>query len=500
MATDADIVPQTLTDFVFDLYDSVSLSQLTEEQGRLYNNVFRDLSQKYFASTPWPSPTAIAAECNGDPLFLAFYRELTHRHWHAVSRPSLRERMEGWDVYRELFDELLEGAEEDSISSQSKLFILPGWAFEILHEFVYQFQGFCQFRTTLNASANKHKLLESPSVEGSDDAAPEGEAGSTPAANKRGPPHHVVENLALMREDFAQDVWSVDTVMYYLNRLVEIGTNPKCIVPAYQYFGIFASVALSRLECLLCDYPASLSALVPVSENTTSKVVKHDQETKTFKQVVDSVFPARLSLTYHAGISFLMLRRYKDATTTVGELCTYMHRGFKTGQLRQMPNADQLFKNYDRMIALLAISTHICPQTNLVDESISKTIREKHGAQMSKEAYTELFVFCAPKFVSPAIPDFINSGFVDNAYKQQIYQLEQELKDQSNFRALRSYLKLYTSIPTSKLTNFGNKESTLPSLKLKMRQLESTNPDIPSLKEASSKSGLDIHFYGKLVP
>jgi len=34
--------------------------------------------------------------------------------------------MEGWDVYRELFDELLEGAEEDSTSSQPKLFILPG--------------------------------------------------------------------------------------------------------------------------------------------------------------------------------------------------------------------------------------------------------------------------------------------------------------------------------------------------------------------------------------
>jgi hypothetical protein len=46
MATDADIVPETVTDFVFDLYDSVTLSQLTEEQGRLYNHVFRDLSSK----------------------------------------------------------------------------------------------------------------------------------------------------------------------------------------------------------------------------------------------------------------------------------------------------------------------------------------------------------------------------------------------------------------------------------------------------------------------
>lgn len=46
MATDADIVPETVTDFVFDLYDSVTLSQLTEEQSRLYNTVFRDLSSK----------------------------------------------------------------------------------------------------------------------------------------------------------------------------------------------------------------------------------------------------------------------------------------------------------------------------------------------------------------------------------------------------------------------------------------------------------------------
>ena len=46
MATDSDIVPSAVTDFVFDLYDSVTLSQLTEEQSRLYNNVFRDLSSK----------------------------------------------------------------------------------------------------------------------------------------------------------------------------------------------------------------------------------------------------------------------------------------------------------------------------------------------------------------------------------------------------------------------------------------------------------------------
>ena len=47
MANDSDAcVPQTLTDFVFDLYDSVTLSQLTEEQSKFYNVVFRELSSK----------------------------------------------------------------------------------------------------------------------------------------------------------------------------------------------------------------------------------------------------------------------------------------------------------------------------------------------------------------------------------------------------------------------------------------------------------------------
>ena len=52
MATDADIVPHALTDFVFDLYDSVTLSQLSEEQTRLYNDVFQDLSKKVRIALP----------------------------------------------------------------------------------------------------------------------------------------------------------------------------------------------------------------------------------------------------------------------------------------------------------------------------------------------------------------------------------------------------------------------------------------------------------------
>ena len=280
------------------------------------------ISHQYFAASPWPSPQSIASECNGDPLFLAFYRELTHRHWHAVSRPTLRDRMEGWDVYRELFDELLETAESsegDNTSTQPpKLFINPDWVFDILNEFVYQFQGFCQFRTTLYASANKHHLL--------------GTGEPNPKA-----PHHVVENVGVLKN--VGDVWNVETVYHYLSRMVQIGTSSK-VAPAYQYFGIFASVSLSRLECLLGDYTGCLQAMNPILETEwmvelpKPKLPTDDMtpyEPKTFVEIANSVLLARISLAYHAGIALLMLQRYKDAIAMVSDICSYLQRGFKVG-------------------------------------------------------------------------------------------------------------------------------------------------------------------------
>lgn len=250
---------------------------------------------------------------------MAIYRELTHRHWHSVSRPSARDKIEGWDVYRELFDEILMDAEDSAFadSTQSpKFFILPQWSFDILHEFVYQFQGFCQFRTALHASATKLGLLGEPNENGE----------PTILTNTKANHHHV-ESVTVLATS-GKDAWAVETVLYYLHRLVAIGTSPKCTVPAYQYLGLFASVALSRLECLLCDYTGSLSYLAPIYESTLV-VQKSDQKNKTALEVVHDVFPARLSLAYHAAISFLMLRRYKDAVKILSDICSYMQRGFK---------------------------------------------------------------------------------------------------------------------------------------------------------------------------
>lgn len=488
-------IPAPVKDFVFDLHDSARRSQNSSDQAPLYSGTFRELSSKYFPQSQWPSPEGIASECSNDPLFLAFYRELTHRHLHSVTRIQVIDRIDGWQVYRNLFDLLLAEApgSEPSTNADSPggLYILPSWAFDVLHEFVYQFQGFCQFRTQTVASvANK-------SGGGGNNNSGGG------GGNSQKPNGHVMDALDALAKN--RDAWAVETVLFYLHRLIDVGTPSTdtadaavIIPPAYRHLALFASIALSRLECLLGDYRASLGALV----------VKSAADEATVREV----FAARLSEAYHAGVSYLMLRRYKDATRVLGDICSDMQRGFKTGQLRKLPGSDQFPKLFDRMVALLAILTHVCPASaKRLDESLLRVVRDKHAAQLGtieagEEGYEELFVFSCPKFVSPAVPDYgqaadsggsgiSNSNAGQDAYRLQIKQFVLEMNQQKFLRKLRSYMKLYTSIGVNKLAGFNDTKeeeflARLVCFKHKMRQLETTDNS-----EEELDSALDIHYY-----
>mmetsp|Transcript_39825 Transcript_39825/g.58182 ORF Transcript_39825/g.58182 Transcript_39825/m.58182 type:complete len:586 (+) Transcript_39825:120-1877(+) len=511
MSNDTDAcLPAPVKDIVFDLHDSVRRSQVATEQS-VFLATFRDLSSKYFDKTAWPSPQSVSSECGGDALFLALYKELTLRHLHSVTRPDVRARIDGWHVYRGLFDFLLaeapssesgEDGKEDRGQKQDPFYIVPEWAFDILHEFVYQFQGFCQFRTSTYANALKH----------ASSAAASGEGGS----GGKQPPHHVIEALDVLSQN--RDAWAVETVLFYLHRLISVGSASNS-PPAYKYMALFASVTLSRLECLLGDYRASLAALSYVYSGDVVAVGGElpasapGAENKTLEEIMMSVFPARLSVSYHAGVSYLMLRRYKDAASVLGSICSYMQRGFKTGQLRNIPGSEQFTKLFERMTALLAILTHVCPTTGIVDDSVLRAVRDKHGHQLSKieageEGYEDLFIFACPKFVSPAVPDYgqattsaaaaaaSSAGGAggsggptgQDAYKLQVGQFMNEMSQQQTLRKLRSYMKLYTSISVGKLAAFNdtNEEEFLPLLlcyKHKMRQLEK--------KKSSSDDDLD---------
>jgi translation initiation factor 3 subunit L len=82
----------------------------------------------------------------------------------------------------------------------------------------------------------------------------------------------------------------------------------------------------------LGDYKASISAL-DVIYDVDAEALAVGEEMKSPEDLVNGVFPARLSLAYHAGVSYLMLRRYKDAAGMLGGICLFMQRGFKVSSL-----------------------------------------------------------------------------------------------------------------------------------------------------------------------
>jgi len=492
--TDA-CLPEAVKDFVFDLHDATRRSLIPSEQHSLYTGTFREVTQKYFATSAWPAAEAIAPECDNDTLFIALYNELALRHLQSTTRPTVRDRVDGWHAYRTLFDAILNEAPKEEEGADGKppreqLYLGPEWCFDVLHEFLYQFQGFCQFRTTAYANAAKAANGES--------------SGNT---NQAG-----LETLSQNR-----DAWAVETVLYYLHRLAAVGTQ-KNASSTYRFLAYFAAVTLSRLECLLGDYRASVSAL-DMLRDPDAKPVAVGDEMKTPEELVNGVFPARLSLAYHAGVSYLMLRRYRDATAALGGICLQIQRGFKTGQLRKIPGSDQFNKLFDRMIALLAILTHICPRANsLLEDSISNVVREKHSNNLSKieageEGYEDLFVFACPKFVNPAVPDYDQATAPGasavphgrDAYKLQVKQFMNEMVVHQTLRKMRSYMSLYTSIEVDKLAAFNDMkveefEPWLACFKHKMRQLESSGGggDSADSKEAAGEkmgTAMDIHYY-----
>jgi translation initiation factor 3 subunit L len=515
---------------------------------------------------------------------LALYHELTHRHLHTIIRPNVHDRIDGWHVYRTLFDILVEEfspdlredeeTEEKLTHSAPPLYILPEWAFDILHEFVYQFQGFCQFRIGTMALAKKHALVQSAvtsTISNDEESEPTAVDESSAVTYKKQPSAHLIETLRVLNEN--KDAWAVESVFYYLQRLIYLGTdrNPslskkKRMSAAMQYLGVFASVTLSRMECLLGDHTAAIAAVTPLMVSSThpsfygmiyppqtgpvtsstsvggaiDDVVNPNMmvtlKSSTPDDIISSVLAARVSMSYHAGVSFLMLRRYKDAIRILSSMCAFMQRGlFKSvgyvpttvtsqqqGQLGTssptsslLPSAtgayrkyllagfDQNVKMYDRMLALLAILHHICPVSpTLIDDGVLRILLDRHGHQLAKmesgeEVLEDFFMAACPKFVLATVPDY-DSAFsstpityaAQDAIQAQVKHFVKEVSSASSNRKLRSYMKLYTSISVEKLSRLMSEDS-LPSLlgyKYKLYQTEAQD-------HPSTELVMDIHFF-----
>ncbi|CAM9177581.1 unnamed protein product [Chrysoparadoxa australica] len=458
---DFDVVA-AVKDFVFDLHDSMRRSHIMEELQVHYAITFPKLSEEYYKTEPWPAAEVISNQCGDDELFLLFYKEMRLRHICTNLNPSIQDRFEAWANYCCLFDMMLDCHDTDFLITSS-------WAFDIMHEFLYQFQSFCQFRTSLDM------LNET-------------------------------ERSMLMAN---QDVWAVQNVMSYLHGLTRVSNivpilaakrNPSSAAPSpvapsqmHELCGYFAIVSMSRLQCLLGDYYECLNVLKPL--DVTDK-----------NELFASILGSYMSLYLHMSLSFLMLRRYRDASRTLNEVLVHTSRAMKAGQAQRAGTADMVSKQFDKMLGLLAISQTLAPGLK-IDESISQLMKEKHKDKLAKmeqgseAAFRELFQWVAPKFIVPGVPDYSSKASVANsAIQQQLKVFCEDVRLQLLFPQVRSYLQLYTTISMEKMSRFNNMSeeqfgACLTSMKHILTQPEWKMSGERGPLDGKPALGLDFNYY-----
>lgn len=353
-------------------------------------------------------------------VFIILYKELYFRHIYARIQggPTLEQRFNSFFNYCDLFNYIL------SAENPVPLELPDQWLWELVDEFVYQFQSFAQYRARLQKKT--------------------------------------AEELETLNTN--NKVWNVLCILNVLHSLVDksnikrqlevyaSGGDPDSVAgefglhSLYKMLGYFSLVGLLRLHSLLGDYYQAIKVLENIELHKKSQY---------------SHVPAcQISTSYYVGFAYMMMRRYSDAIRTFSSILLYIQRTKQLFSSRSYQN-DQINKQTDQMYNLLAICLVLHPQC--IDESIQQVLREKnYHEKMYKMQYGDLaefencFVYACPKFLSPVPPpaDANPDDYTKEAIKHQTQVFMDEVQQQRMLPTIRSYLKLYTTLPLSKLATF----------------------------------------------
>lgn len=451
----ADDIPEEVAAYFSKFYAAMVNNRIGDVR-YFYYKEWTQLTKIYFADVEWPSAAAVAHLCEENEVFLLCYKELYFRHINVHGAPQIQHRMQSWTNYVALFDTFLDGA----VTSNLRLPL--EWLNDMIDEFLYHFQDFCTIRNNpLDQTEEVQEFL---------------------TANP--------------------NVWKVQTVLGYLTSFAErsgiksILTDDKAKVtgvaatrlPVLQGLGYFSLVGLCRLHCMLADYRFAVKVLDPIDI---------DDKRGLFTRVTAS----HISLFYHLGFSYFMMRRYADAID-VWSMILIAHR---TSKERTSSFADdQIMSKYDKMLGLTAIASSLCPGQNL-DETVRVLLADKFGERLQRLAghdestFEDIFMRACPKLIEPAPVPVPASGVVAAPNALQLKWLIDEVRQQSALPMVRSYLKLYKSIHIDKLASFCGQakvsdfRESLMSIKYQSRQ-RLHQPDTSPL-EGERTSVNDVHFY-----
>ncbi|KAL9625748.1 MAG: hypothetical protein Q9160_000068 [Pyrenula sp. 1 TL-2023] len=299
------------------------------------------------------------------------------------------------------------------------------WAWDVIDEFIYQFESFCRYRNRVARTAPNDEdaqlLKENPNTWGCYSV-----LNVLYSLIQRS---QINEQLAAMKRN--EDAMAVAG---------EYGTRPL-----YRMLGYFSIIGLLRVHCLLGDFSMALKTLDDIEMNK--------------KAMFARVMAAHFTTYYYVGFSYMMLRRYADAIRMFSHILIYVSR---TKNFQKGSNSyDAIAKKNEQMYALIAICVAFHPTR--LDDTIHSALRDKYGEQFARlqrggpdalPLFEELFRSACPKFITPTPPDFDNPSLNIDPVDHQTAIFMDEVKTTLFNPTVKSYLKLYTTMDLKKLSSF----------------------------------------------
>ncbi|KAF2196456.1 eukaryotic translation initiation factor 3 [Delitschia confertaspora ATCC 74209] len=343
---------------------------------------------------------------------------------HAAATPlefqaTLETKFASYDNYCNLFHYILNS--EGPVDLETPNYY---WAWDVIDEFIYQFNSFCSYRQKVALKAEN------------------------------------AEEIQLLREN--PNTWgcySVLNVLYSLIQRSQIGEQLAAMKrgedaapyageygsrPLYKMLGYFSIIGLLRVHCLLGDFSLALKTLDDIELNK--------------KAMFARVMAAHFTTYYYVGFSYMMMRRYADAIRMFSHILVYVSR---TKNFQKNAQYDSITKKNDQMYALIAICVAFNPTR--LDDTIHTALREKYGETFirlqrggpeSLPIFEELFRSACPKFISPTPPDFDNPEVNVDPVEHHLRIFMDEVKNNMWSPTVKSYLKLYTTMDIKKLAGF----------------------------------------------
>lgn len=424
-----EAVPDDVVQYLIFFKKMIDEKNVSEIRS-LYEHGFPDLTERFFQQRLWPSDETVENIVGSDSkLFMILYKELYFRHVYTRMQrgPSIAHRYESYQNYQELFCEILT-PEDKPVNLE-----LPNiWLWDIIDEFVYQFQAFCLYK----ANPGKRSAEE-------------------------------YDDLVLIEAN--QTAWNIYPVLNILYSLlsksqideqlcaIREGRNPDDVAnefgrsPLYFKLGYFSLIGLLRTHVLLGDYHQALKTVENLELDP--------------KGLYNTVPSCLVTLHYFVGFSHMMMRNYGEATKIFVNCLLYIQRTKNLHNLQQQHQQqkksfqyDVIGKTNDQLYHLLAICLTLQPQR--IDDSIQSQLLEKNGDRMNRMSNGDIDEFRlafqqgGPKFLSPTTVVYEGLNQAKEPLIRQCNAFLEGIESQIMLPILRGYLKLYTTLPTKKLASF----------------------------------------------